>query len=144
MHTNKNNTRISEMIQSSNSIESGSLDNTSQVSSSPKKSNLKKPKSQAEEVPPSSSTAPKVEIVKEEKSMQYYYRLWLKRITTSINIIKAIMMRVIFSAHSLIAIVFVYLIKQEQLYFWNLIGIFFLAIEAFVTIYKRKGKDPKW
>jgi hypothetical protein len=114
------------------------------VSSSPKKSNLKKPKSQAEEVPPSSSTAPKVEIVKEEKSMQYYYRLWLKRITTSINIIKAIMMRVIFSAHSLIAIVFVYLIKQEQLYFWNLIGIFFLAIEAFVTIYKRKGKDPKW
>jgi hypothetical protein len=78
------------------------------------------------------------------KDFDYYYQKCLKTISTSINIIKALMMRIIFSLHSLIAIVYVYIIKKDEWYLVNIVGLVFMSIEVFITIFKRHGKEPKW
>ena len=54
------------------------------------------------------------------------------------------MMRIIFSLHSLISIGYVYLVKQDEWYLVNVVGVIFLYIELFVTVFKRKGKEPRW
>lgn len=68
----------------------------------------------------------------------------IKGLSHSINIIKATTMRLVFSLHSVIAIFYVYLVRQDEWYFLNLIGVVFLLIELFITIIKRKGKEPRW
>jgi hypothetical protein len=78
------------------------------------------------------------------KDFDYYYQKCLKTISTSINIIKALMMRIIFSLHALIAIVYVYIIKKDEWYLVNIVGLVFMSIEVFITIFKRHGKEPKW
>ena len=77
-------------------------------------------------------------------NFKLYYQLCIRGISHSINIIQALMMRIIFSLHSLIAIGYVYLVKQDEWYLVNIIGVVFLYIELFVTIFKRKGKEPGW
>jgi hypothetical protein len=62
----------------------------------------------------------------------------------SINIVQACIMRVLFSLHSFIAICLAYSINQELWSFVNVVGIVFMAIELFITIVRRKGKEPKW
>jgi hypothetical protein len=79
-----------------------------------------------------------------KKNFKFYYNKCLKRIAHSINIIQALMMRLIFSLHSLISIGYVYLVKQDEWYLVNVIGVIFLFIELFVTVFKRKGKEPRW
>jgi len=73
---------------------------------------------------------------------KYYFNTCIKGISHSINIIQALLMRLIFSLHSLIAIGYVYLVKQDEWYLVNIIGVVFLFIELFVTIIQRKGKEP--
>ena len=88
---------------------------------------------------------PLVEKRKNKKEeVLYYYNKCLIGISHSINIIKAVMMRVIFSLHSLIAIVYVFLVKKDEWYFINIVGVVFMIIELFVTIIKRKGREPRW
>jgi hypothetical protein len=53
-------------------------------------------------------------------------------------------MRLVFSLHSLIAIVYVYLVREDEWYFVNVIGVVFMLIELFITVIKRKGKEPRW
>ena len=78
------------------------------------------------------------------EEFQLYYQKCMRGISHSINIIKAVMMRLIFSLHSLIAIIYVYFIKQDEWYLVNIVGVVFLCIELFVTIIKRKGREPRW
>ncbi len=78
------------------------------------------------------------------KEVKTCFRRFLKTLNDSLNIIKACTMRFIFSLHSLIAISYVYLIKQDEWYFLNVVGVVFLMIELFVTIVKRKGQEPRW
>jgi hypothetical protein len=61
------------------------------------------------------------EDVPDGKTFKYYYKKIVKTIMTSINIIIAITMRVIFSLHAVVAIVYVYLIKQDEWCFLNLV-----------------------
>ena len=68
----------------------------------------------------------------------------LKALSHSINIIKALIMRLVFSLHSFIAICTVYVVNQELWCLVNVVGVVFLIIELFVTIIRRKGKEPKW
>lgn len=79
-----------------------------------------------------------------KEEFQLYYQKCMRGISHSINIITAVMMRLVFSLHSLIAIVYVYLVKQDEWYFVNFVGVVFLLIELFITIIRRKGKEPRW
>ena len=78
-----------------------------------------------------------------KEKMQAYYNMCMRTIIHSINIINAVFMRLMFSLVALIAIVFVYLIKQDEWYFVNVIGVIFIFIELFITIVKRRGKEPQ-
>ncbi|CAF1510728.1 unnamed protein product [Adineta steineri] len=62
----------------------------------------------------------------------------------SFDILKAIMMRLIFALHATIAIVRIVVTKGDYWYLLNMCGVNFLLIELIVTIVKRKGKEPKW
>ena len=85
---------------------------------------------------------PHVNTRKEE--LQIYYDKCMRGLSHSINIIKALVMRFVFSLHSLVAIIYVYLVKQDEWYFFNFIGVVFLLIELFITIIRRKGREPRW
>ena len=82
--------------------------------------------------------------VTRKEELQVYYQKCLRGISHSINIIKAVLMRLVFSLHSLFAISYVYLVRRDEWYLVNFIGVVFLLIELFVTIIKRKGKEPRW
>lgn len=79
-----------------------------------------------------------------KEQFEFYYDKCMRGLSHSINIIKALIMRLVFSLHSLIAIIYVYLVKQDEWYFLNLCGVVFLLIELFITIIRRKGKEPRW
>jgi hypothetical protein len=78
------------------------------------------------------------------EEIEYYYNKCMVTLSHSFNIIKAMMMRVVFSLHSFIAIVYVFFVKKDEWYFLNFLGVVFLMIEMFVTIVKRKGREPRW
>lgn len=90
----------------------------------------------------SSDSLPQVVTRKEE--LRLWYQKLIKTINHSINIIQAVMLRILFSLHSLVAIFYVFLVKQDEWYLVNIIGVVFLGIELFITIVKRKGKEPRW
>jgi hypothetical protein len=78
----------------------------------------------------------------------------------SFDILKAIIMRLIFALHATIAIIRIVVTKGDYWYLLNMCGVNFLLIELIVTIVKRKGliylliifrnfvfflgKEPKW
>jgi hypothetical protein len=78
------------------------------------------------------------------EEIEHYYNKCLVAVSHSFNIIKAIMMRTVFSLHSLIAIIYVFFVKKDEWYFLNILGVVFMMIEMFVTIVKRKGREPRW
>jgi hypothetical protein len=92
----------------------------------------------------SSLTSPDSMKKSRQEEFHIFYRKCMKTIFTSINIIKAVMMRLIFSLHSFIAIVFVYYVKEDEWYLLNLVGVVFLQMELFITIIRRKGREPRW
>ena len=53
-------------------------------------------------------------------------------------------LRLIFSLHSFIAICVVYAANNELWCLVNVVGVVFLLIDLFVTISRRKGKEPRW
>jgi transmembrane protein TMEM26 len=78
----------------------------------------------------------------------------------SFDILKAIIIRIIFALHATIAIIRIVITKGNYWYLLNMCGVNFLLIELIVTIVKRKGliylliifrnfvfflgKEPKW
>ncbi len=80
----------------------------------------------------------------ENQNFDTFYERFLVTLNHSLNIIQASMMRLIFSLHSLIAISYVFLVKQDEWYFVNIVGVVFLIIELLVTIIKRRGQEPRW
>lgn len=92
----------------------------------------------------SSISITKVHSKSRKEQFEFYYDKCMRGLSHSINIIKALIMRLIFSLHSLIAIIYVYLVKQDEWYFLNLCGVVFLLIELFITIIRRKGREPRW
>lgn len=58
----------------------------------------------------------------------------------SFDILKAILMRVIFALHATIAIIRIVVTKGDYWYLLNMCGVNFLLIELIVTIVKRKGR----
>jgi membrane-associated HD superfamily phosphohydrolase len=46
--------------------------------------------------------------------------------------------------HSLIAVCVVYAVNNELWSFVNVVGVVFLIIDLFVTVSRRKGKEPRW
>ncbi len=85
-----------------------------------------------------------LEILTNKQKLRLWYRRLVKAINHSIILIQAVMLRILFSLHSLIAIFYVFLVKQDEWYLVNVVGVIFLGIELFVTIVKRKGKEPRW
>ncbi len=83
-------------------------------------------------------------LASKKQNLKTYYEQFLITLNHSLNIIKASMMRLIFSLHSLIAISYVYLVKQDEWYFVNIVGVVFLIIELLITIIKRRGQEPRW
>lgn len=79
-----------------------------------------------------------------KQKFKIWYRNLVKLINHSINIIQAVMLRILFSLHSLIAIFYVFLVKQDEWYLLNVIGVILLGLELFVTIIKRKGREPRY
>lgn len=57
----------------------------------------------------------------------------------SFDILKAILMRVIFALHATIAIIRIVVTKGDYWYLLNMCGVNFLLIELIITIVKRKG-----
>jgi len=79
----------------------------------------------------------------------------------SFDILKAIIIRVVFALHATIAIIRTVITKGDYWYLLNMCGVNFLLIELVITIIKRKGllkgfeneiltfffnlgKEPKW
>jgi hypothetical protein len=83
-----------------------------------------------------------IEYNRRKEELQQFYQRLLRMINDSINIIKAVMMRLIFSLHSIIAISYVYIVKRDEWYFVNVVGVVFMMIELFITIIKRRGLEP--
>jgi hypothetical protein len=81
---------------------------------------------------------------KRKKEIKACCKTCMTALSHSVNIVKAFIMRLIFSIHSFIAIYIVYSINQELWCLVNVLGVVFLLIELFVTIIRRKGKEPKW
>ena len=57
----------------------------------------------------------------------------------SLDILKAILMRVIFALHATIAIILIVTTEGNYWYLLNMCGVNFLLIELIVTIIKRQG-----
>jgi hypothetical protein len=72
------------------------------------------------------------------------FRNFIKALKHSVNIIKACIMRLIFSLHSFTAICLAYSINRELWCLVNVVGVVLLVIELFVTVVKRKGQEPTW
>jgi hypothetical protein len=83
-----------------------------------------------------------IEYNKRKEELQQFYQKLQRMINDSINIIKAVVMRLMFSLHSIIAISYVYIVKRDEWYFVNVIGVVFMMIELFITIIKRRGQEP--
>ena len=83
-----------------------------------------------------------IEYNRRKEELQQFYQKLLRMINDSINIIKAVVMRLVFSLHSIIAISYVYIVKRDEWYFVNVVGVVFLLIELFITIIKRRGHEP--
>ncbi|CAF2631059.1 unnamed protein product [Rotaria sp. Silwood2] len=62
----------------------------------------------------------------------------------SFDILKAIIIRVIFALHATIAIIRIVIAKGDYWYLLNMCGVNFLLIELVITVITRKGKEPKW
>ena len=62
-----------------------------------------------------------------------------RRICHSLDILKAILMRVIFALHATIAIIRIVITKGDYWYLLNMCGVNFLLIELIVIIIKRQG-----
>ncbi|CAF3736373.1 unnamed protein product [Rotaria sordida] len=62
----------------------------------------------------------------------------------SFDILKAIIIRVVFALHATIAITRIVISKGNYWYLLNMCGVNFLLIELFITVITRKGKEPKW
>ncbi|CAF1261646.1 unnamed protein product [Rotaria sp. Silwood1] len=62
----------------------------------------------------------------------------------SFDILKAIIIRVIFALHATIAIIRIVITKGNYWYLLNMCGVNFLLIELVITVITRKGKEPKW
>lgn len=92
----------------------------------------------------SSISVKKTRSITRKEQFQFYLDKCMRGLSHSINIIKAVIMRLVFSLHSLIAIIYVYLVKQDEWYFLNFCGVVFLLIELFITIIRRKGREPRW
>lgn len=65
-------------------------------------------------------------------------------ITRSLDLIRAISIRVIFAIHSLVAISLVCFVRNDLWYFVNVVGIVFLGIEWFIIVTNNDGKDLQW
>ncbi|CAF3873988.1 unnamed protein product, partial [Rotaria magnacalcarata] len=62
----------------------------------------------------------------------------------SFDILKAIIIRIIFALHATIAIMRIVIAKGDYWYLLNMCGVNFLLIELVITVVTRKGKEPKW
>jgi hypothetical protein len=65
-------------------------------------------------------------------------------ITTSLDLVRSIAIRIIFCIHSLIAIILVCFVRNELWYFVNSVGIVFIILEFMTIALKNGGKDLFW
>jgi hypothetical protein len=65
-------------------------------------------------------------------------------VSKSFDLIRSILIRVVFGIHALVAICMVCYVKNELWYFVNSVGVIFLIIEWFVIAFRHSGKDLPW
>ena len=65
-------------------------------------------------------------------------------VSTSFDLIRSILIRIVFSMHIIIAVGMVSFIKNELWYLVNLVGIVFIVIEWAFFALKNGGKDQPW
>ena len=65
-------------------------------------------------------------------------------ISKSFDLIRSILIRIVFSIHALVAICMVCYVKNELWYLVNSVGVVFLLIEWFVIAFRHGGKDLPW
>ena len=145
VNLNLDNNRITNKLVPSSS-QNESLDQRDENAKNSNDNNKENTKSALFYSSSSRSSLASPDSMKKSRQEEFYifYQKCMKGIFTSINIIKAVMMRLVFSLHSLIAIVFVYWVKEDEWYFVNLLGVVFLQMELFITIIRRKGREPRW
>jgi hypothetical protein len=73
-----------------------------------------------------------------------FFRSVYSFITRSLDLIRAISIRIIFGIHSLVAISLVCFVRNDLWYLVNSVGIVFLGIEWFIIVTNNDGKDLQW
>lgn len=68
----------------------------------------------------------------------------LSFIITSFDLIRSVLIRILFSIHITIAVSMVSFLKNDLWYLVNLVGIIFIGIEWFFCALKNGGQDQPW
>ena len=88
-----------------------------------------------------------VEKIKKSKkisSQQKYLNIIVNFLRTSFDLIRSIVIRLIFCIHLLVAVCLVCYVKNELWYLVNSVGVVFIIIEWFAITIRHKGKDLEW
>lgn len=78
------------------------------------------------------------------KPKNKYVILLVSFISTSFDLIRSILIRLVFCIHLLVAVCLVCYVKNDLWYFVNSVGVVFIVIEWFAITLKHKGKDLEW
>ena len=65
-------------------------------------------------------------------------------VSTSLDLIRSILIRIVFSMHIIVAVGMVSFIKNELWYLVNLVGIVFIVLEWVFVALKNGGQDSPW
>ena len=76
---------------------------------------------------------------KVDKTADKFFDRFVSFILISFDLIRSILIRICFSIHIAVAVVFVALVKNDTWYLVNLVGIAFIAIEWFFCALKNGG-----
>jgi hypothetical protein len=68
----------------------------------------------------------------------------LSFIITSFDLIRSVLIRILFSIHITIAVSMVSFLKNDLWYLVNLVGVIFIGIEWFFCALKNGGQDQPW
>lgn len=78
------------------------------------------------------------------KKKKNYFDTAVAFISTSFDLIRSILIRVVFSVHLLVATCMVCFVRNDLWYLVNVVGIVFIVIEFFIIALKNGGQDLPW
>ncbi len=85
-----------------------------------------------------------IEEPKITKKKKNFFDTAIAFISTSFDLIRSILIRVVFSIHLLVATCLVCFVRNDLWYLVNTVGIVFIVIEFFIIALQNGGKDLPW